>query len=157
MDVSSETSTLAIASTAISAGVDTPVNNAGDGSFTPMETILLDDYRRLMDSNVLGVILARRSFMPHVRARHGQEPDGQIVTITNEASSRTIAIGRLYCASKHAQQGLTKVLAHEGKRYGLRETDVRPGMTDTSFTGIVPGNPGRGLDLKPADTARAVL
>ncbi len=156
LDVSSESSMQAFAQTAISAGVDSLINNAGVGSFSPIDEISVIDYRRVMDTNVLGVILAIRNFVPHFRKRHVQGFGSQIVNITSDVSGRTFANGGLYTASKYAQRALTQALAYEGEGFRLRVTEVRPGMTDTFFNGNVPGGSERSQDLKPEDIAQAV-
>lgn len=157
LDVTSESSVSDFADTAISAGVDTLINNAGVGAFAPIEEISLADYRRVMDTNVLGVILACRYFLPHFKRRHTQGKSSQVVNITSDVSARTFAAGGLYTASKHAQRALTRALACEGERFGLRVTEIRPGMTDTYFNGNVPGSADRSRDLQPMDIAEAVL
>lgn len=52
---------------------------------------------------------------------------------------------------------MTQTAAREGERYGLRVTEVRPGMTDTHFNARIPGSPERAGHLQPQDVARAVL
>jgi len=157
LDVASEASAQEFAATAVSAGVDTLVNNAGIGAFSPVDQISVADYRRVMDTNVLGFILTARGFVPHFRRRHEKGLGSQIVNITSDVSSRTFPNGGLYTASKFAQRALTRALAYEGKSYGLRVTEVRPGLTDTYFNGNTPGKRERRLDLKSADVAQAVL
>ncbi|HMM66344.1 MAG TPA: SDR family NAD(P)-dependent oxidoreductase [Dokdonella sp.] len=157
LDVTSESSAEEFAQAAISADADTLVNNAGVGSFAPLEDILVSDYRRVMDTNVLGMILATRCLVPHFRARHARGLGSQVINITSDVSNRTFAHGGLYTASKYAQRALTRALAHEGAGYGLRVTEVRPGMTDTCFNGNTPGSTERALDLRPGDVAASVL
>jgi NADP-dependent 3-hydroxy acid dehydrogenase YdfG len=157
LDVSSEQSTMEFANTAISAGVDTLINNAGVGAFSSLEQLSVEDYRRVMDTNVLGFLLTGKYFIPHFRRRHQNGTGSQVVNITSDVSSRTFANGGLYTASKFAQRALTRALAYEGESFGLRVTEIRPGLTDTYFNGQTPGTPARALDLRPADVAQAVL
>jgi NADP-dependent 3-hydroxy acid dehydrogenase YdfG len=157
LDVCSEESMQAFANAAISAGVDTLINNAGVGAFSAIEDISVDDYRRVMDTNVLGIVLACRYFVPQFKSRHAAGASSQVINITSDVSNRTFAHGGLYTASKYAQRALTRALAHEGEAFGLRVTEVRPGMTDTYFNGQVPGSPERASHLKPEDIADAVL
>jgi NADP-dependent 3-hydroxy acid dehydrogenase YdfG len=157
LDVCSEESMQAFANAAISAGVDTLINNAGVGAFSAIEDISVTDYRRVMDTNVLGIILSSRYFVPHFRSRHSTGASSQVINITSDVSNRTFAHGGLYTASKHAQRALTQALAYEGEAIGLRVTEVRPGMTDTHFNGQMPGSPERASHLKAEDIAQAVL
>ncbi|MDH5275088.1 MAG: SDR family NAD(P)-dependent oxidoreductase [Gammaproteobacteria bacterium] len=157
LDVSLEASTLEFANTAIAAGADTLINNAGVGSRSSLDDISVEEYRRVMDTNVLGYLLTGKFFLPHFRRRHAAGLRSQVVNITSDVSNRTFAGGALYTASKFAQRALTQALAYSGEHFGLRVTEVRPGLTDTYFNGQTPGAPERAHDLRPADVAQAVL
>ena len=157
LDITEEESVREFARIAIESDVDTLVNNAGVGIFSPLNDISVDDYRRVMDTNVLGLILTSKYFASHFRKRHGCGGSSQVITITSDVSDRTFAGGGLYCASKYAQRALTRTLAFEGEEYGLRVTEIRPGMTDTHFNGNVPGSARRAQDLSASDVADAVL
>ncbi|MBI5719686.1 MAG: SDR family oxidoreductase [Burkholderiales bacterium] len=156
LDVTQETSVMAFADTAAALGVDALVNNAGVGSFASLERATVEDYRWMMDTNVLGTFLASKWFIPHFKRRHANGLASQVVNITSDVSDRTFASGGLYTASKHAQRALSRALAFEGRDYGLRVTEIRPGMTDTHFNHRVPGTPERAAHLRPGDIAHAV-
>lgn len=157
LDVSDESSVAAFARAAVTADVDTLVNNAGIGVFSSLEAVSVEAYRRVFDTNVLGLLLTTRHFVPHFRKRHEAGKSSQVVNITSDVSARTFAGGGLYSASKYAQRALTQALAYEGQEYGLRVSEIRPGMTDTFFNGNAPGRAERSGDLQPADVAQAVL
>jgi len=157
LDVTSEASTREFADRAASAGADTLINNAGVGSFSALEEVTVDEYRRVMDTNVLGVLLTSKCFVAHFRRRFEHRMGSQVINVTSDVSNRTFAKGGLYTASKFAQRALTQALAFEGQAYGLRVTEIRPGMTDTNFNDQTPGTSERALHLKPADVAQAVL
>jgi len=141
---------------AIAPVVDVVVNNAGVGGGQPIDQTDTASWRRIMDTNVLGLFLACRAFIPHFRARHAAGLGSQVVVVTSDVSMRTFAGGGLYTASKHAQRALVRTLAAEGQGYGLRVSEVRPGMTDTHFNGRTPGSPERALHLRSEDVAEAV-
>ena len=153
LDVTDEASVAAFAAHCRAAGVDALVNNAGVGIFKPVEDITPGDYRRVMDTNVLGTLLLTRALIPHFRGRGG----GQLVNVTSDVSARTFATGALYTASKYAQRAVTQALAHEGHAYGLRVTELRPGMVDTFFAGTQQGEAYKAAWLRPGDVAGAVL
>ena len=157
LDVTDEASVAAFARAAVAADVDTLVNNAGIGVFSSLEAVSVEAYRRVFDTNVLGLLLTTRHFVPHFRKRHEAGKSSQVVNITSDVSARTFAGGGLYSASKYAQRALTQALAFEGQEYGLRVSEIRPGMTDTFFNGNVPGRAERSGDLHPVDVAQAVL
>jgi NADP-dependent 3-hydroxy acid dehydrogenase YdfG len=147
----------AFARRAIEAGADSLVNNAGVGVFGPLETATVEDYRRVFDTNVLGTLLATRHFLPAFRERHARGLSSHLVNVTSDVSTRTFAHGAIYAASKHAQRALTQTAAHEGQHFGLRVTEIRPGMTDTHFNASTPGTPERAGHLRAHDVAQAVL
>lgn len=157
LDVTDEASVAAFARAAVEAGADALVNNAGVGSFQPVERITVDEYRRVMDTNVLGTLLVTRALTGHFRERHAAGGGSQVVNVTSDVSARTFANGALYTASKYAQRAVTQALAHEGHAYGLRVTEIRPGMVDTSFGGGQPGEAHKAAWLRPGDVADAVL
>jgi NADP-dependent 3-hydroxy acid dehydrogenase YdfG len=157
LDVIDEASVQAFARRAIEAGADSLVNNAGVGVFGPLETATVEDYRRVFDTNVLGTLLATRHFLPAFRARHARGLSSHLVNVTSDVSTRTFAHGAIYAASKHAQRALTQTAAHEGQHFGLRVTEIRPGMTDTHFNASTPGTPERAGHLRAHDVAQAVL
>lgn len=157
LDVTDEASVTAFAQQAIEAGVDALVNNAGVGSFRPVEDITVDEYRRVMDTNVLGTFLVTRALIGHFRERHARGGGSQVVNVTSDVSARTFGNGALYTASKYAQRAITQALAFEGQGYGLRVTEVRPGMVDTFFGDTVQGADHKAAYLRPADVADAVL
>lgn len=102
LDVTDQASMHAFAEAATQAGADALVNNAGVGKFMPVEEITPEDYRRIMDTNVLGVILASGAFIPHFRTLD----QSTIVNVTSDASARTFARGGLYTASKYAARAI---------------------------------------------------
>jgi NADP-dependent 3-hydroxy acid dehydrogenase YdfG len=157
LDVTDEASVQAFAQRAIETGADTLVNNAGVGVFGPLEAATVEDYRRVFDTNVLGTLLATRHFLPAFRARHARGLSSHLVNVTSDVSTRTFAHGSIYTASKHAQRALTQATAHEGQHFGLRVTEIRPGMTDTHFNASTPGTPERAGHLRAHDVAQAVL
>jgi len=157
LDVCSEASVAAFAAAAASLGADALVNNAGVGSFAALEDVTVDDFWRVMGTNVLGTLLTSRFFIPHFRRRHAAGLASQVVNVTSDVSGRTFAGGGLYTASKHAQRALTRTLAHEGRQYDLRVTEIRPGMTDTFFNDQTPGGAERAAHLRPQDVAQAVV
>lgn len=156
LDVTSEASVREFARIAAEMGVDSIVNNAGVGSFAPLEALTVDEYRRVMDTNVLGMLLVCKWFIPEFRRRHQAGLRSHAVCVTSDAGTRTFVDGGLYAASKHAQRAVAQTLAREGEGYGLRVTEIRPGLTDTHFNGQVPGDAARAVHLQARDVAEAV-
>ncbi|MFB9995228.1 SDR family oxidoreductase [Deinococcus oregonensis] len=157
LDVTDEGSANAFAEVANAAGVDALVNNAGAGSFLPVQDITPAEYHRVMDTNVLGTLLVTRALIGQFQARHAEGLTSSLVKITSDVSGRTFAGGALYTASKYAQRAVPQALAYEGHSYGLRVTEIRPGMVDTSFASSQQGEAHKAAWLCPEDIAQATL
>ena len=156
LDVTDPVSVQRFADAAIALGADSLVNNAGVGSFGPIEQMDVSEYRRIFDTNVLGMLLVTRAFIPHFRARHAAGFTSWAVNVTSDVSSRTFAGGALYTGSKFAQRAITRALAYEGAEYGLRVSEIRSGMVDTYFNNGTPGTAERADRLRSGDVAEAV-
>jgi NADP-dependent 3-hydroxy acid dehydrogenase YdfG len=131
--------------------VDIVVNNAGVGTFAPIEELTLEEWDRVFEVNVRGTFLVTQAFLPSVRAQRGH-----IVNVTSDVSARTFANGSLYTASKHAQRAFTRALQMEVEGDGVRVTEVRPGVVATYFDGSGP----QAVDeraLAPEDVADAIF
>lgn len=108
--------------------IDGLVNNAGIYASlvpAPMEEIDLDEWRRVMDVNVLGVHLATRAVLPALRAGGG----GRIVNIASGTPFKGVPFLLHYVASKGAVVAMTKALAKELGGDGILVNCVAPGFT----------------------------
>ncbi len=106
--------------------VDFAINNAGIVNFFPLEEVSLEDWKKVLDVNLIGVLLCAQAA---ARVMIRQRKPG---TITNMASmsSRIINIPQTtssYCTSKAAVAHLTKSMAVEWAKYGIRVNCVSPG------------------------------
>lgn len=153
LDVTDESSVRAFAAVAIAADASVLVNNAGVGLFGGLESITVEDYRRVMDTNVLGTLLPSRELWSHFRARG----DGRIINVTSDVSDRTFSGGALYTASKFAQRAMTRAMAYEGHAHGIRVTEIRPGLVDTAFGGSEANTERKRAWLRPTDVVDSVL
>jgi NAD(P)-dependent dehydrogenase (short-subunit alcohol dehydrogenase family) len=119
--------------------LDIAFNNAGIEAVGSIVDVTDEDYDRVFDTNVRGVVHSVRAQVPAMRAA-----GGVIVLTSSTAGSRGFAGASLYTASKHAVEGLGRALALELAPLRIRVNVVAPGPTDTAmldrFTG---GNPGR--------------
>ena len=108
--------------------IDGLVNNAGLYSSLvprPMEEIDIDEWRRVMDVNVLGLHLATRAVVPALRAAGG----GRIVNIASGTPFKGVPFLLHYVASKGAVVAMTKALARELGGDGILVNCVAPGFT----------------------------
>jgi NAD(P)-dependent dehydrogenase (short-subunit alcohol dehydrogenase family) len=117
--------------------IDGAFNNAGmRGARVDIADMSTDEWRRVMDLNVTGVFLAARAEMKAMRPRKS----GSIVNIASIFGSVTAPGAAHYTASKHAIIGLTKTLALEAIRDGIRVNAVAPGGVDTPLMAALEGS-----------------
>ena len=139
------------------------VNNAGISYIAPAETIAANDYRRVLEVNLVAPFLLAQTFGKKMLAAG----NGSIVNIASVAGLVGVADRAAYNASKHGLIGLTRTLAAEWGGRGVRVNAVCPGWvktemdvadqagggyTDADITGRVP----MGRFASPDDIARAV-
>jgi NAD(P)-dependent dehydrogenase (short-subunit alcohol dehydrogenase family) len=118
--------------------LDVAVNNAGsEGQVGPITEQTADSYAATFDTNVLGVIL---SIKHEVRVMQGQG-SGSIVNISSTYGHKGVAGASVYAGSKHAVEGITKSVALEIAKSGVRVNAVAPGPTDTAMLTRFTGTP----------------
>jgi NAD(P)-dependent dehydrogenase (short-subunit alcohol dehydrogenase family) len=111
-------------------GLDVAVNNAGtEGHVGPITDQTAESYAATFETNVLGVILSMKH---EVRVMQGQGR-GSIVNISSTYGHEGAAGAAVYVGSKHAVEGITKSVAIETAKSGIRVNAVAPGPTDTGM------------------------
>ncbi len=141
--------------------IDILINNAGlavGKSF--IENGELDDWERMMDTNVKGLLYITRALLPLIKT----SDQGHIVNIGSIAGTEVYPGGNVYCASKHAVNALTKALRIELLAHHIRVSQIRPGMAETEFSMVrFKGDETKAADaykgyepLMAKDIARAV-
>src|SRR3954465_5729551 len=108
------------------------VNNAGIAVAGPVLGLSADEFRRQMDVNVIGPIIATQAFGPLLGAdRSLTGPPGRIVMISSVAGRNGNPLMSAYCASKHAIEGLSESLRREMMLFGIDVIIVAPGAVKT--------------------------
>ena len=106
------------------------INNAGIGSFAPLVDLDLADFRRVMDTNVFGAMLAGQAAARHfISVGQG----GNIVNIASTAAQRGFANGTAYTASKFALAAMTECWRAELRAHDIRVMQVNPSEVVTEF------------------------
>lgn len=131
--------------------VDFLINNAGTSRFAPVQKCSEADWDTVLDTNLKGVFLVSRAFIPAMIARG----HGHIVNISSLAGKNSFAGGSLYCASKWGLLGLTYCMAEDLRAHGIRVTAICPGSVATDF-GHPPSTKDVRKMLQPHDVAHAV-
>ncbi len=129
-DVSSRDDTEAMAAAALEAfgRIDVLVNNAGIYSslqLAPFEDLDIEEWRRVLDVNVIGQAMATRAVVPAMRRQGG----GSVVNFSSGTPFKGVPFLLHYVASKGAVNAMTKALAKELGGAGIRVNAVAPGFT----------------------------
>ena len=109
--------------------IDVLVNNAGLMPSSPLERLKVDDWDRMIDVNIKGVLYGIAAALPHMKARKS----GHIVNVSSVAGHRVRAGTAVYSATKHAVRVLTEGLRQEVKPYDIRTTIISPGAVATEL------------------------
>lgn len=109
--------------------IDVLVNNAGIFQGAGLMNTSVEDYRRMMDINALGVFIG----MQKVGAVMAEQKSGSIINISSVAGLMGTPGSFAYGASKWAVRGMTKSAAKELGRRGVRVNSVHPGYIDTDM------------------------
>ncbi|HEX3610559.1 MAG TPA: glucose 1-dehydrogenase [Sporichthyaceae bacterium] len=118
--------------------LDVAVNNAGtEGQVGPILDQTAETYAATFDTNVLGVLLSMKH---QVRVMQPQG-SGSIVNISSTYGHEGAAGASVYVGSKHAVEGITKSVALETAKSGIRVNAVAPGPTDTAMLTRFTGTP----------------
>ena len=108
------------------------VNNAGIAVSGPLLGLSADDFRRQMDVNVIGPIIATQALAPLLGAdRSLRGPPGRIVMISSVAGKHGNPLTSAYSASKHAIEGFSEGLRREMMLFGIDVVIIAPGAVKT--------------------------
>jgi NAD(P)-dependent dehydrogenase (short-subunit alcohol dehydrogenase family) len=130
-DVSDDASVRAAVEAAADAmgGIDIVVNNAGIGAQGTIEANSDEEWHRVLDVNVVGMVRTARAALPYLR----RSEHAAIVNTCSIAAHAGLPQRALYSASKGAVQALTLAMAADHLPEGIRVTCVNPGTADTPW------------------------
>lgn len=113
--------------------IDVLVNNAGlAAGFDPIQEGSIEDWNRMLDTNVKGLLHVSRAVIPGMIGNGG----GHIINIGSVAGKEVYPRGNVYCASKHAVDALTKGMRQDLLAHGIRVTQIAPGLAETEFSNV---------------------
>lgn len=111
--------------------IDILVNNAGlAAGLDPVYSGDIDDWERMIDTNIKGLLYMTRLVSPRMVAGKS----GHIINIGSIAGREVYPNGVVYCATKHAVDALSKGMRMDFLPYGIKVTQVCPGAVETEFS-----------------------
>ena len=116
-------------------GLDILVNNAGIGAAGTVEDNDDDEWHRVLDVNVLGMVRTTRAALPLLRQAVRERGQAAIVNTCSIAGTAGLPQRALYGASKGAVYALTLAMAADHVAEGIRVNCVNPGTADTPWVG----------------------
>lgn len=142
--------------------IEVLVNNAGLAvGMEPVQSGLYEDWERMIDTNVKGLLYVSRIVSNYMIA-NGR---GHIVNLCSIAGKEVYPNGNVYCASKHAVDALTKAMRIDLLPHRIRVSQICPGAVETEFSEVrFKGDKERAagvykgfVPLKARDVADAIL
>ena len=111
--------------------IDILVNNAGLAvGMDHIDKGNIDDWDRMVDTNVKGLLYVTRAVAPLMVAGN----KGHIFNISSIAGKEVYENGNVYCASKHAVTALSKAMRIDMLKNNIKVTNIAPGFADTEFS-----------------------
>jgi NAD(P)-dependent dehydrogenase (short-subunit alcohol dehydrogenase family) len=108
------------------------VNNAGIAIGGPMMHVPIEDLRRQMEVNVMGLVATSQAFLPLLGARKNcPHPPGRVFNISSVAGKMASPFMGPYCASKHAVEAISVAMRIELQLYGIDVVVIGPGVVKT--------------------------
>jgi len=113
--------------------IDVLINNAGLASgLDPIQSGNLDDWEKMIDTNIKGLLYLTKAVVPQMTERK----TGYIINIGSIAGKEVYPNGNVYCATKHAVDALTKAMRIDLLNFGIKVTQIAPGMVNTEFSTV---------------------
>ena len=142
--------------------LDILVNNAGLMPLSFFKNLKIDEWDKMIDVNIKGVLYCTAAVIPHML----EKKSGHIVNISSVAGRIVFPSGSVYCATKHAVTAISEGLRQEfSSRYKIRVTCIEPGVVATELTNTITDeslqsfveNAKKMDSLKAEDIANAIL
>ncbi|QRM53232.1 SDR family oxidoreductase [Sinorhizobium sp. BG8] len=109
--------------------IDVLLNNAGLMPQSPLERLKVDEWDRMIDVNLKGVMYGIAAALPHMM----KQKSGHIINVSSVAGHKVRPGGVVYSATKHAVRIISEGLRQEVKPYNIRSTIISPGAVATEL------------------------
>ncbi len=159
LEITDRTSMTAFAKAALDrwGSIDVLVNNAGIMPLSPLVAGKHDEWERMIDVNIKGVLWGIGAVLPVMEA----QKSGQIINIGSIGALSVVPTASVYCATKFAVRAISDGLRQE--HANIRVTCVNPGVVESELASTITHEPTmavmdtyRAIALQPSDIARAV-
>lgn len=112
--------------------VDVVVNNAGVMPLSRLDALLVDEWNRMIDVNVRGLLHGIAAALPHFRRQGG----GHFITVASIGAHEVVPTAAVYCATKYAAWAITEGLRLESDP-SIRVTTVSPGVVESELADTI--------------------
>ena len=112
--------------------IDVLVNNAGLMPLSPLAASKVDEWDKMVDVNIKGVLYAIAAVMPIMQ----QQKSGHIINLSSVAGHKVFPGGTVYCATKFAVKAISEGIRLESNGE-IRSTNISPGAVDTELTNTI--------------------
>lgn len=142
--------------------IDTLINSAGIIDSGGLESLAMENWRRVIEINLFGTMYACKAALPHMKAQQS----GDIINISSTAGRRAAGLMGAYSTSKFGLTGFTEGLRQEMGEYGVRVSIIEPGATETEVAGGITDPQMRAAmeahvsaegAMQPSDIADAIM
>ena len=131
--------------------IDVMINNAGLMQQSLLERLKIDEWDRMVDVNIKGVLYGIAAALPHMK----QQKSGHFINVSSVAGHKIRAGGSVYSATKTAVRVISEGLRQEVKPYNIRTTIISPGAVDTELPDHIT-DPDAGTLIRKLDNDVAV-
>lgn len=109
------------------------VNNAGLAlGMGTLDKGNIDDWEQMIDTNIKGLLYISKKISPGMIEKR----EGHIINIGSIAGREVYPSGNVYCLTKHAVDAITKAMRLDFVEYGIKVTQIAPGMANTEFSQV---------------------
>ncbi|TMR92090.1 SDR family oxidoreductase [Nonomuraea basaltis] len=112
--------------------IDVIVNNAGVMPLSRLDSLLVEEWDRMIDVNVRGLLNGIAAALPHFQRQGG----GHFVTVASIGAHQVVPTAAVYCATKYAAWAITEGLRLEVDP-SIRVTTVSPGVVESELAGTI--------------------
>lgn len=109
--------------------VDVMINNAGVMLVSPVERLKVEDWDRMIDVNIKGVLYGIAAVLPVMQ----RQKSGHLINVSSVAGHKVRPTSAIYSATKHAVRALSEGVRQELKAYKIRSTVISPGAVATEL------------------------